>query len=1170
MPNQFLSPEGDLENYFVTEYWLIDQYIGDQLWLWGHQGYGGEIGNNTAVTSVITPVTTFSGGSNWKQISLGNGHSGGIKTDGTLWMWGYGFNGQLGHGITSSPAVRSTPITTFAGGNDWRQIALSGFSTFAIKTDGSLWCWGDNINIGINDTVNGNRSTPVTTFAGGNNWKQVEGGFFHVAAIKTDGTLWTWGAAFSGELGNGTTDVDAYTPITTFAGGTDWKQVSAGRGNTAAVKTDGTLWTWGFNGFNPDGSLGNNNGEPTSTPVTTFVGGTDWKQVVCGANHMLGIKTNGTLWSWGNSVYGQLGNGPLRIRYTPVTTFAGGTNWADTLTTEPEDLYTISSGSAIKTDGTLWTWGFGEKLGTNSTPTTVIYTPVTTFAGGTNWKQVHSSISSTLAIKTDGTLWAFGNNSNSQLGFFTSNIPFTPVTTFAGGTNWADTLTAEPEDLYTLSASNEHTIAIKTDGTLWVWGNGKNGRLGNGLTTTSAISTPITTFAGGTNWKQVSSSVSITSTFDNFATNSAIKTDGTLWTWGDGRFGLLGNADTTDRSTPITTFAGGTNWKQTSSGRFHIAAIKTDGTLWTWGLGTNSQLGNAVNNLSVTSTPLTTFAGGTDWKQVSAGGFHTAAIKTDGTLWVWGRMSYGSLGNALITGTRSTPVTTFAGGTNWKQVSSGNRHTAAIKTDGTLWVWGTTSNGRLGNTLIVGNRSTPITTFAGGTDWKQVSSGYAHTMAVKTDGTLWGWGNGLLGQLGNVLTANSSTPVTTFAGGTDWKQVSSGREHTVALKDNGVNKELFVWGNEYSGKIGNGFTSRRKAVFTPTTTFAGGTNWKQVSSQFNCGVAVKTDGTLWTWGVTTNGQLGNGVTVNSVVSTPVTTFAGGTNWKHVSNGAVHTAAIKTDGTLWVWGIGSSGHLGNADTTNKSTPVTTFAGGTNWKQVSAGDSITAAIKTDGTLWTWGSGNYGQLGNASLTNVSTPVTTFAGGTNWKQVCSQSNNLISIKTDGTLWTWGYNGYGFLGNKTLYASISNPNISTPVTTFAGGTNWRQVFTNNSSSFALRGDGINNELYVFGQNEDDTDLALGTPQNWSPKEVDGNATNWKQVGAGYGNTIAVKTDGTLWTWGYNSFGQVGNNFEQNYSNRFYSPVTTFAGGNNWKQVFFGRIHAAAIQSGISPDLPLS
>ena len=206
---------------------------------------------------------------------------------------------------------------------------------------------------------------------------------------------------------------------------------------------------------------------------------------------------------------------------------------------------------------------------------------------------------------------------------------------------------------------------------------------------------------------------------DLFVTADSFR-QGTLFTWGSNAYGQIGDNTTTNRSTPVTTLAGGTNWKQVSCGQYHTAAIKTDGTLWTW--GNNSLFGLSLGDNTTTdrSTPVTTFAGGTNWKQVSCGGIFTAAIKTDGTLWTWGAANNGQLGDNTTT-RRSTPVTTFAGGTNWKQVSNGNFHTSAIKTDGTLWVWGFSSLGRLGDNTTT-NRTTPVTTFAGGTNWKQVSS----------------------------------------------------------------------------------------------------------------------------------------------------------------------------------------------------------------------------------------------------------------------------------------------------------------------------------------------------------------------------------------------------------------------------------------------------------------
>ena len=348
MPNQFNSPEGDLENYFVSEYWLIDQYIGDTLWGWGANSTNGRVGNNspTGNGSFSTPVTTSAGGSNWKQISTAFSGSSAIKTDGTLWVWGNNTNTQLGGfvgGLTSSVC---TPITTFGGGTNWKQCSSGGYSTAAIKTDGTLWVWGAGSSgeLGNNDSTPGasNRCTPVTTFAGGTNWKQVSCGVINsplptlavgiltttsAAAIKTDGTLWTWGSNSLGQLGINlaTAGTNARcTPVTTFIGGTNWKSVSSGGGAMAAIKTDGTLWTWGNN----NGNLGDNTIITKITPVTTFIGGTNWKSTNNGFQRTSAIKTDGTLWTWGLNTNAQLGTRSNQVVVcTPVTTFAGGSNW---------------------------------------------------------------------------------------------------------------------------------------------------------------------------------------------------------------------------------------------------------------------------------------------------------------------------------------------------------------------------------------------------------------------------------------------------------------------------------------------------------------------------------------------------------------------------------------------------------------------------------------------------------------------------------------------------------------------------------------------------------------------------------------------------------------------------------------------------------------------------
>ena len=358
-----------------------------------------------------------------------------------------------------------------------------------------------------------------------------------------------------------------------------------------------------------------------------------------------------------------------------------------------------------------------------------------------------------------------------------------------------------------------------------------------------------------------------------------------------------------------------------------------------------------------------------------------------------------------------------------------------------------------------------------------------------TTGSLWTWGWNTYGALGTNDTTHRSSPVQTITSGTNWSQVIGNIYNNAAIKTDG---RLWLWGRGDFGELGNNQSGAGLRYSSPVQTVSGGTNWKQVSGNgsFFTGniAAIKTDGTLWCWGSGAYGQCGNNT--STLQQSPVQTVSGGNLWKTVSTGYGANFAIKTDGTLWCWGYNSNGNLGDNTRTWRSSPIQTVSGGTNWESVSAGGNTVGAIKTDGTLWMWGSNSYGAIGNnanpAGTGAYSSPVQTVSGGTNWKQVSVGEGNTAAIKTDGTLWTWGRNGQGQLGVNDI------THRSSPVQTIASGTNWRQA---------------------------------------SPKS--------------YLACSAIKTDGTLWTWGYNNYGQLGDNTLIHRS----SPVQTVAGGTNWKQV---------------------
>jgi len=394
----------------------------------------------------------------------------------------------------------------------------------------------------------------------------------------------------------------------------------------------------------------------------------------------------------------------------------------------------------------------------------------------------------------------------------TSDLP-NPNTAFIGHLFYEKTT----EAMYLVDQLG-YSRKIEAGPNLYSWGVNACGRLGDGTLTNR--DSPVTTVGGGNNWNKVKMSLVGCSAI-------ALKRDGTLWTWGFNACGELGDGTTTNRSSPGTTAGGGTTWCDASMGYFFAAAIKTDGTLWTWGSNSHFQLGLGAgyNSLACRSKPGTISGGGNNWCLISSGSRHSAAIKTDGTLWTWGDNTNGQLGDNSSS-TRSSPVTTAAGGFNWCFADAGVTHTAAVKTDGTLWTWGYNGCGRLGDGTTT-NRASPGNVSGGGTNWYKASTGFCHTAAIKTDGTLWTWGQNGYGQLGDGTTTARSSPGTVSGGGTNWCFVSAGRDYTIAVKTDG---SLWTWGNGGGGRLGNNIQT---AQCSPGTTIGNITTWFYASAG-NC------------------------------------------------------------------------------------------------------------------------------------------------------------------------------------------------------------------------------------------------------------------------------------------------------------------------------------------------
>lgn len=354
-------------------------------------------------------------------------------------------------------------------------------------------------------------------------------------------------------------------------------------------------------------------------------------------------------------------------------------------------------------------------------------------------------------------------------------------------------------------------------------------------------------------------------------------------------------------------------------------------------------------------------------------------------VYTWGLNSCGQLGaNNLIT--TCTIGITIDQGRDWERVSaSSGNHIIGTKLDGTIWAWGQNNCGQLGDNTTI-NRSSPVV-LNGFTGWVQLSTGQCHSVGLNYAGNILSWGYNGLGQLGINNTTTQLSPVRERSLTETWKWVSAGCDHTLAIKTDGT---LWTWGSNVCGVLGTGNTINRSS---PGTTAGCGRNWYTVSSEWNHNLAIKTDGTLWSWGSNTCGQLGDGTTINK--SSPVTTAGGGTNWCNTSAGNCFSAGIKTDGTLWTWGINTCGQLADGTVIAKTSPVTVVGGGTNWFEVTLGCAHALAKKTDGSLWSWGHNNCGQLGDQSLINRSSPVTVVSANTNWTSVAAGSGYSVGVQT-------------------------------------------------------------------------------------------------------------------------------------------------------------------------------
>jgi len=620
------------------------------LWAWGHNTYGelGNTTNNGIGSAPPNPTPTQVGTERYTQVAAGEYHSLGLRADGSLWAWGYNFYGQLGNTTNTGggPTFAANPTPTQVGTERYTQVAAGYGHSLGLRADGSLWAWGINQYGELGTTTNSGMSNPnpTPTRVGTALYTQVAGGAGHSLGLRPDGSLWAWGRNDYGQLGNAVGN-GTYAPNSTPArvGTAVYTQVAAGVTHSLGLRADGTLYAWGDNSY---GQLGDpaTNGSSTANPTPTQVGTGRYAQAVAGEYHSLGLRADGALLTWGINDTGQLGTtGPATATPTATGTAlptrstaaggghglavkADGTLWAwgdnsygqlgdgtTTASLRPKQVGTdhdwvmVAAGYAhslgLKADGSLYAWGWNRygQLGDPSTSGSFTANALPTRIAGT-YTQVAAAFDHSLALRQDGTLWAWGNNYYGQLGSATGS-----------GIDMANPTPTQVAGTYSrLAVGSAFSLGLRADGTLWAWGHNNSGQLGSLANSGTEKPTPTPSQVAGTYTHVAAGSSHVL----------ALRADGSLFAWGNNFSGQLGSPTNTGTNTanPTPSQVAGT-YTQVAAGTEHSLALRAEGSLLTWGNNRFGQLGNGTTSSSTAASAIPTqeATGSTAWTTLAPG-----------------------------------------------------------------------------------------------------------------------------------------------------------------------------------------------------------------------------------------------------------------------------------------------------------------------------------------------------------------------------------------------------------------------------------------------------------------------------------------------------------------------------------------------------------------------
>jgi alpha-tubulin suppressor-like RCC1 family protein len=787
-------------------------------------------------------------------------------------------------------------------------------------------------------------------------------------------------------------------------------KIATGRDFTAYLAPDGTVWTWGYNIVGQLG-LGDQTDRLTPTQIPTL---SNVVSIAAGEYHMLALKADGTVWAWGYNDYGQAGQGSTSFaQTTPIQVPIPGGAQIGAIACGGYHCLALGSPS-----GAVYSWGLNNEGQLGKGDTSVQYSPLSI---GWNFRSISGGGFHTLAIDHSGRPYAWGDDSNGQLGDDAALLDKPSPTQVSGAFT----------DVVSVSAGGYHSLMVGSTGLAYTWGDDSSGQLGNGSSITADQATPY--YLGYNVWKVMAG-----------ATHSLIfYPGGYVWAFGDNSEGQCQqNPTTTKYESPL-----GLGWLYPRpnelvggcASRF-VMMTQSNGALMGWGDNSFGQLGLGSTSNYQFSTVYPAALWSLDvFISVSAGNAHTLALKADGTVWAWGSDGNGQLGDDATLANKTSPVQ-VTGVSNVMEVCAGGYHSLALTTSGSVYAWGWDYYGQLGNDASLTDSPIPVVSSISGV--KSLGAGAYHSLAVYAFGnTVRAWGANGSGQLGDATNTQQPTPVA-VSGASSVMKVEGGYQHSLALTAGGA---VLSWGADWNGQLGNdaAFTSSN----IPVTVSVG--SLIDIAAGQGHSTAPRTTGVTRAWGGDYSGQLGNGATAGNQALPTATTSpfiikkaAAGADFADFS------IYLANNGAVYSCGSDVYGQLGD-DLANTDQPgLVQVSGLSQICAITAGDFHAHALGADGTLYSWGYNALGQLGNDSLgTNSSTPVVVTTN--TWTPTISltipDSSASEAGETTGTIrFTRSFTNYGVVTVNYSLAGVavngSDYNTLTGVATIPAGASFVDV----------------------------------------------------------------------------------------------------------------------------------